>query len=346
MRVRLKSRMLSFAGLGIAVVLALAGCSAGSGGTAGPSASGAATSQQRTVTDVVGDTVQLPANPQRVVALDEPATLNLLAMGIRPAAAFQAWKTVVPAEVMKSAGLDVRTTAGYYPKLEEVAALNPDLIVISTSADRANELPDYASIAPTLRAVFNAQPAELARTWGGYFGHPERAKVADEALATFAAEVAGEQPDPAPSLSALESYGGSGDTSLHYMGAENALHDIIAGAGFDRPRLQNEESAEGQKYGGWIPFSPETLPNHDADIIAIKSSPQFDPKGVTGLPLFGSLKGRAVEVDGDFWSGGSLFYAYWVLCDLRDFAAGELAAGGSDDATERWQAFTAMTGKS
>lgn len=74
------------------------------------------------------------------------------------------------------------------------------------------------------------------------------------------------------------------------------------------------------------------------------SSPQYDTRGITGLPLFGSLKGRAVEVNGDFWSGGSLFYAYWVLCDLRDFVHDDYAPGGAEDAGERWQAFTTMIG--
>jgi iron complex transport system substrate-binding protein len=338
--VSLKSRTVTVAGLGVAVVLALAGCSATpSGDGDGPDASSGET---RIVTDVAGDQVEIPVDPQRVVALDEPAALNLLAIGITPDVAFQGWKTVVPAELLKSLGIEVLTTADYLPELEEVAALEPDLIVISSSPDRVGELPDYASIAPTLRAVFSAPFAQLAQSWGEYFGMPERATTLEEKLARFAAEIAGVQPDPALSLSVLESFGGSGDTGLHYMDAVNSLHGIISAAGFDRPALQNAESADGGKYGGWAPFSPETLPDHDADIIAIKSSTQYTPAAITGLPLFPSLGGRAVEVDGDLWSGGSLFSAYWVLCDLREFAAGEFVAGGSSAATQRWGAFTSM----
>jgi iron complex transport system substrate-binding protein len=335
----LKSRLMPLVGLGVAVVLALMGCSTPAGDAG---ASGASSSETRTVTDVTGAKVELPAAPDRVVALDELAALNLLAIGIRPDVAFQAWKTVVPGALLKSLGIDIRQTAGYYPKLEEVAALHPGFIVVSTSPARVNEVPDYKSIAPTLRAVFEAQPTQLAQTWGGYFGKPERATAIEQGLAKFAAEVAGEQPDPARSLSALQSYGGSGDASLYYMSAENSLHGIISGAGFNRPKLQNSRSAEAGKHGGWVPFSPETLPGHDADIIAVMSSPQYDPKGVTGLPLFESLKGRAVKVDGDFWSGGSLFYAYWVLRDLRDFSRSDYEPGGAEEAGERWKAFTGM----
>jgi iron complex transport system substrate-binding protein len=126
----LKSRILPFAGLGVAVVLALVGCSAPSGDTDAP---GAAAGETRTVTDVVGDEVEIPVDPQRIVALDEPAALNLLAIGITPDVAFQGWKTVVPAELLESRGIEILTTAGYYPELEEVAALDPGLIVISTS---------------------------------------------------------------------------------------------------------------------------------------------------------------------------------------------------------------------
>lgn len=334
-----KSLIMPLAGLGVAVVLALAGCSAPSGHSAGPDASSGET---RTVSDVAGDEVEIPVDPQRVVALDEPAALNLLAIGVTPDVVFQGWKTVVPAELLKSLGIEVLTTAGYLPELEEVAASGPDLIVISSSPARVGELPDYASIAPTLRAVFSASFGELAWSWGEYFGVPERATAVEERLATFAAEIRGGQPDPALSLSALESYGGAGDTGLHYMDAVNSLHGVIADAGFDRPELQNSESVEGGKYGGWAPFSPETLPDHDADIIAIKSSTQYTPEAITGLPLFPSLEGHAVEVDGDLWSGGSLFSAYWVLCDLREFVAGEFVAGGANVATQRWEAFTTM----
>lgn len=341
MAVSLTSRIMPLAGLGIAVVLALVGCSAPSGDTDAP---GAPSAQTRTVTDVAGEEVEIPADPQRVVALDEPAALNLLAIGITPDAVFQGWKTVVPAELLHSRGIEVLTTAGYYPELEEVAALEPGLIVISTSPTRVGEVPDYASIAPTLRALFNAPPAELAQTWGEYFGEPERAQAIEEGLAEFAAEIASEQPEPTLSLSALESFGPS--DSPMYMDAVNSLHNVIADAGFDRPELQNAESADGGRYGGWVPFSPETLPDHDADIIAIKSSTQYTPEGITELPLFPSLgaaqSNRVVEVDGDFWSGGSLFYAYWVLSDLREFVDGELVPGGSDDATERWEAFITM----
>jgi iron complex transport system substrate-binding protein len=311
----LKSGIMPFGGLGIAAVLALVGCSAPSGDTDAP---GAASGETRVVTDVAGEEVEIPVDPQRVVALDEPSALNLLAIGITPEFAFQGWKTVVPAELLSSRGIEVLTTADFYAELEEVAALEPDLVVISTNPARVGEVPDYASIAPTLRVLFNASPAELAQIWGEYFDQPERAQASEEGLAEFAAEIASEQPEPALSLSALESYGPS--DSPFYMDGASSLHSVIADAGFDRPELQDAESADGGEYGGSAPFSPETLPDHDADIIAIKSSTMFTPEGITGLPLFSSLgaaeSGQVVEVDGDFWSGArcSTPTGCWPTC--------------------------------
>lgn len=333
MALTLKSRILPLTGLGVAVVLVLGGCSAD-----GSDATGPASGETRTVTDVAGEETEIPVDPGKVVALDEPAALNLLAMGITPDVAFQGWKTVVPAELLANLGIEVPTTADYYPKLEEVAALEPGLIVVSATPDAIGELPDYGSIAPTLRAAYTGSVAELAGTWGGYFDEPERAEAIEDALAELSAEIATGQPEPALSLSALSAYSGSGDVGLYYMDASNPLHSVIDDAGFDRPELQD---VEGEKYGGSTPFSPERLAEQDADIITLKSSPQFSPEAVTGLPLFSSLSGRAVEVDGDFWSGASLFAAYWVLTDLREFIHDEYAAGGSDDATARWEAFVA-----
>jgi iron complex transport system substrate-binding protein len=164
--------------LGIALTLALVGCGVPSpGGEAAAAAPTAAAARTRIVIDVTGTRVEIPIQPQRVVALDEPAALNLLAIGVTPDAAFQGWKTVVPAELLRRAGIKVLTTADYRPRLEEVAILKPDLIVLSTNALTAGAQPDYASIAPTLRAGFSASRAELARTWGEYFGKPERAQA-------------------------------------------------------------------------------------------------------------------------------------------------------------------------
>jgi iron complex transport system substrate-binding protein len=332
--------------LGIALTLALVGCGAPPrGGDAAAAAPTAAAARTRIVTDVTGTKVEIPVQPQRVVATDEPAALNLLAIGITPVAVFQGWKTVVPAELLKSRGIKVLTTADYHPKLEEVAVQKPDLIVISTNPLSAGALPDYASVAPTLRALFSAPRTELARTWGEYFGTPERVQAIENRMATFAAEIASKQPNQPLSLSALQSYG----TSLYYADGGNSLHAAIAAAGFTRPTLQDVASDEGAKHGGWAAFSPETLPDHDADIIAIMASTQYSPEAITRLPLFRSLTAaqanRVVKVDGDFWAGGSLFYAYWVLCDLREFVNGRLRAGGAGDATPRWNAFVAMIEK-
>jgi iron complex transport system substrate-binding protein len=97
---------MSLVGFGVAVVLVLVGCSASSGDADTRGASSNATrTTTRTVTDVTGMMVDLPVDPQRVVALDEPAALNLLVIGIRPDVAFQTWKTVVPAEVLQGLGI-------------------------------------------------------------------------------------------------------------------------------------------------------------------------------------------------------------------------------------------------
>lgn len=344
MRLALNRRRVPLVAFGVAVVLGLAGCGSSSGGSsAGDNTSSSPT---RTVTDVVGDKIELPVDPERVVALDEPSALNLAAMGITPDIAFQGWKTVVPAELLESLGVEMHTTAGYYPELEEVAALDPDLIVISANPEQITDMPDYASIAPTLRAEFSAPASKLAQTWGGYFDDPERAKAIEKGLSEFAGEIADQQPSSAQSLSVLQSYGGSGDSGLYYMDGTNSLAGIIAEAGFTRPELQAAESADGAAHGGWAAFSPERLADHDASIIALTASTLYSAEAIEALPLYEALdaveQNQSVVVDGDFWAGGSLFYTYWVLTDLHDFAPGDLQPGGSEEAAERWDSFSEM----
>lgn len=328
----------------MAGAIALAGCSGGdpSDGTTQP----AADVETRTVVSETGESV-IPVDPQMIVALDEPAALNLMSIGITPDVVFDSWRTTAPLAIIEAAGIETTTTASFYPELEEVAAFEPDLIVGTAAEGFSAGSPDYASIAPVVGALYAAPGDEIIQAYGEYFDRAEEADRVAAALTALTDQTAAAQSDAPLSLSVLMSW--AQDNMPLYMDAENSLHGSIQDAGFTRPELQDDVPSEGSAFGGWTPFSAEQLPEHDADVLAIAVAAQYNLEGITELPLYGSLSAvqndRSVVVDGDLWSGGSAFYTFWVLQDLAIIASGSGELGTADDAAARWSDFeTAIAG--
>lgn len=109
------------------------------------------------VEDAVG-TVCVPEDPERVVTLEWAYTENVLALGVQPVGVadiegYNGWVDI-SAELSDNA-VDVGTRQA--PNLEQIAELEPDLIITSQlrSTENYNEL---SAIAPTL--MFNSYPEE------------------------------------------------------------------------------------------------------------------------------------------------------------------------------------------
>lgn len=315
----------------------LAGCSSAPGKTADAAAA------TRTITSEAGETT-IPTEPKMLVALDEPAALNLMSIGIKPDAVFASWRTTVPREIIEAAGVKVVDTTEFYPAAEEVAALEPDLIVGTWANGWSQSAPAYDEIAPMIGGLYSAPGDKIVEAYGEYFDRAAEAQGVVAALQSATQDAAAAQPTGGTSLSVLMSFGG--DMPL-YMDADNSLFGSIEAAGFTRPKLQTEHPEGGSAFGGWSAFSPEQLPDHDAQVLAVAVAKQYSLEGITELPLYASLDAvkqqHSVVVDGDLWSGGAAFYTYWALRDLGDFAAGKLAPGTSADAAARWADFTAAS---
>lgn len=317
--------------------LALTACAPNSGSSAAP-----ADGPTRTVTSEAGET-KIPIDPKVIVALDEPAALNLISIGITPDVVFDSWRTTVPRQILDAEGVKVVSTTAFYPEMEEVAALKPDLIVGTAAEGFTSAAPDYGSIAPLIGGLYTAPSEEIIRAYGGYFEREEQAEAVATALTSLTAEVAASQAETPLKLSVLMSW--AQDNMPMYMDETNSLHESISVAGFTRPALQDTVPATGSAFGGWTMFSPETLLEQDADVLAVAVAAQYNLEGITGLPLYSSLsapqQGRSVVVDGDLWSGGAAFYGYWVLRDLAGLASSASEPGTVDDASARWADYLA-----
>lgn len=320
----------------LAIAVLLAGCASSAPGQEGSDA------PTRTVTSEIG-AAEVPLDPKMIVALDEPSALNLISIGITPDVVFDSWRTTVPKAILAEEGVKVVSTASFYPELEEVAALEPDLIVGTAAEGFAQGAPDYTSVAPTVAGLYTAPGQQIIEAYGEYFDRQDEAAKVVAALDALTAENQAAQGEQPASLSVLMSW--AQDNMPLYMDAANSLHQGIEDSGFTRPQLQTEVPKEGSAFGGWTPFSAEQLPEHDADVLAVAVAAQYNLEGITGLPLYSSLdavkSGHSVVVDGDLWSGGAAFYTYWALSDLSSLASGAFAPGTEADAGERWSSYVA-----
>lgn len=174
-----------------AAALTLLGVSACASGQAAPSGTkqstntAAQTPERVTVATNTGD-VEVPRNPQRVVALDNTSFETLQAFGITPVAAP---KQLLPAQMDAWQNdpdvLDVGTHRE--PKLEVVSRAKPDLIVGGKRF--AKQTPNLAKIAPVVDLAPSPEKPgyvdalkKQTTALGDIFGKQENAKQLNAAL--------------------------------------------------------------------------------------------------------------------------------------------------------------------
>lgn len=151
---------------GVLAAGVLAGC--GDEQQAAPEAS------TRMVTDSEGRRVRIPTDPRRVVALDfGPSTAALISVGLTPVGATTniGFDSLLGASARQIANLG--GTAD--PKIERIAELRPDLIVLNTVY--VDLKPDQLSpIAPTVAFESPNRFYDILRLQAGIVGRSERAE--------------------------------------------------------------------------------------------------------------------------------------------------------------------------
>lgn len=110
----------------------------------------AAHAQAREVTDAFGETVHIPAQPQRIVVLSEIDLDIALALGVQPVGAVNGrGQSTLPAYLAKRAGERIEPIGDLgNVNLEALIALEPDLIL--TGQDRPEVIELLRGIAPTV----------------------------------------------------------------------------------------------------------------------------------------------------------------------------------------------------
>lgn len=320
----------------------------GTGGTGDATGTAPAAGTSRTVDSPNGPIV-VPVDPERVVALDEYAGMNLLALGVVPSVVYGAYQSEVGQQVLAAAGAEIRAMDGFgTPNVEDVAATRPEVIVFTTEGAYADVYPQLSAIAPTLELPYSVPWREAIEATAEAVGRPDEAAHLISVLEARIAELAAEVAAAPTSISIL------GDTQGMVFAASTTspLAHVIDEAGFTRPTAQAEGAAD-PVFDSAIMISTEVLSEHDADVIAVLSGAFYEPRTFLDAPTFQALPavrdGRSVVVDGDLWFGSFPFALFWLLEDLTAIHDGldrdsldQDDIGDADDVDARWAAFEAL----
>lgn len=256
-------------GLAAVGAASLAACSSDNDGP-----TGSATTGTRPFTNIQGDEISIPANPQRIAALSEPALDGLLALGVTPIGGIQGrGQPGVSSYLKDRAGAITLFGTVSEVNYEAIGAARPDLII--TDGTGINNRPDVIDIL--------SQIAPVAYT--GWAGGPWRdnfraisdaaGKTAegDEVLNRINDRIGEyksqlEQRYADKTFSIVRWQGNAGALILRELPAGSLLYDL----GLHRPPNQDKEGP-----GHSVPVSVENMAELDADYM-----------------FFGSLGGSSV----------------------------------------------------
>ncbi|WP_040711044.1 ABC transporter substrate-binding protein [Nocardiopsis potens] len=282
-------RLLPRAVLPAAAVLALSACGGGAGGPGGAEAGG----ETRTVEHARG-TTEVPADPQRVVVLEPVQLDTAVALGTAPVGAAVLDETEGAPAYLGDEAAGVQTVGTVAePNLEEIAALEPDLVLGTES--RHSALYDRLSdVAPTVFMETQADPWQdnvglVARALGDEEG-------AEELLGDYrdrCEEVAGKHETDGKTAQLIRPR----DDVLTLYGPTSFAGSTLECAGFATPEHEWEDIS--------LDVSPERVLDARADLVLVTADDVDDPGAVPD-----SIRSNEDEfpelyaVDRSFWITG------------------------------------------
>lgn len=348
---RRRAAALTVAALTLTVAAGCGGDDADDPGASTPAATAAAVSSTtpsepaggRTVSTPYGE-VTVPADPGRIVALDEYAAMTLLSIGVTPAVVYRSLSSDVGAAVFASLGIEVidAPTMILDPNFEEMAAQHPDLLVMIDTGTLTDTFGSYQQVAPTLVLPYEQPWRDGLALAGQAFGAEDAADRVTGRLEARLAEAAADVPDGS-TVSIIGSFGGE----LIALAPVNPISLLLDEVGIGRPAAEADADAPTGGSTSAIPFSAETLSEHDADWVAVLGESYYDAGAVTSLPTLSALSAAGTDhlavVNGEMWTGSFPFAVWWVLDDLDGLIASDRPPATAADTSARWQEFLAAT---
>jgi iron complex transport system substrate-binding protein len=269
---------------------------------------------------------EIPAAPQRIVALDNSFTDAVLLLEA-PLVGYVDYREPGLPDYLGSSRNEFAAEAESVGKvstasLEQIAALQPDLIISAEVRDGKN-YEQLSAIAPTIFTETTGPTwKDNIRLVGKALGKEELAEQKIGAYEERAAAVGAEINDTAsnPVISVVR-FAGEPTARLYRTTSFSGI--VLSDAGLARPQSQGPDPADPDNIMQAI--SPELISEAEGDAIFV--STWQDPAGKSAeaakpfleSPLWQTLKGRKVDVDDARWmSPVSIQGAHLILDDLSD----------------------------
>lgn len=312
------ARMRRLVAIPLLVALSLAAGSCGGADRKSPPQAQAPPAPPRVVEHAFGRT-EIPANPQRVVVLNQYSLLDyLVAVGVKPVGSTGDTASEYPFGQWLRGRTDGVEMVGATeaPKLERIRALRPDLILAN---------PWQTDVAGTLSQI--APTVGVPLTYAGY--EEEFRFVASLVGRDREAEavIAGHHKRLEELKAAMGDRLGSMDVSVarlfpDQVRVEGASYvtTLLANAGLRRPELHRTDKG--------LKLSAEQLAMIDGDVLFVYSAANTaaEPDNAKARaayeqnPLWAGLRavrnGQVHTVDSFLWAGGGMLWADAVLDDL------------------------------
>ncbi|NHP13316.1 iron-siderophore ABC transporter substrate-binding protein [Rhodococcus sp. IC4_135] len=279
----------------------------------------------RTVEHFRGST-EIPAAPQRIVALDNSFTDAVLLLE-SPLVGYVDYREPGLPDYLGSSrdefaadAVSVGTVSS--ASLEKIAALQPDLIISAEVRDGKN-YDQLSAIAPTVFTQTTGPTwKDNIRLVGEALGKESlgEAKIAEyETRATAVGKEINEKANN-PVISVVR-FAGEPTARLYRTTSFSGI--VLQDAGLKRPDNQGPDPADAGNI--MMKISPELINEADADVIFISTWQDAEGKSAEAAkpflesPLWQTLRGRKVDVDDSRWmSPVSIQGAHMILDDLSD----------------------------
>ena len=311
--------------LAAAATFSITSCSSSDDSAAASGTTSSTGQFPRTVDHFRGST-EIPAEPQRIVALDNSFTDAVLLLEA-PLVGYVDYREPGLPDYLGSSRDEFAAEAESVGKvstasLEQIAALQPDLIISAEVRDGKN-YEQLSAIAPTIFTETTGPTwKENIRLVGKALGKEELAEQKIGAYEERAAAVGAEINDTAsnPVISVVR-FAGEPTARLYRTTSFSGI--VLSDAGLARPQSQGPDPADPDNIMQAI--SPELISEAEGDAIFV--STWQDPAGKSAeaakpfleSPLWQTLKGRKVDVDDARWmSPVSIQGAHLILDDLSD----------------------------
>ncbi len=281
-----------------------------------------ASAQARQMLDAYGQTVKLPAKPQRIIALSEPDLDVLLALQIKPIGASQGRGQNGLPHYLAAQAQGVPSVGQFSsPVLDIIIGLRPDLILAGGIAD-PQLLAQLQKIAPTVATFKVGQAWQSAvRMVGSALAQEDKASALltqyQQSAATLKQKLLKQASLPSISIVRWNAQGPS------YLLQDAFASGILRDMQIPRPALQMQSGAAHSPI-----LSMEALPKIDADWLLLGSfadnkAAQNAAQAARQHPAFAQLqavkKQQVRSVDASLWTGpGGPLAAQALLQELEN----------------------------